>query len=177
MSARRPPVRPRRDRTPAYLAATLLAVIVVGALFLFALRVQDAGQRADAAEPAAVDPFADLPPEEPRRRRKDDGAVFAGDPSEILAAETWTTAVARAEEAEALIRSAYAALERGDRAAARHEGARALELLNRALGDSAPWVAEIEERHGEDHRAVKRARSLREAWTRDVMALKKSAGI
>jgi hypothetical protein len=159
------------------LAAGLLGLMLVGVLGVWALRKDGARQRAAAAETTPADPFAGLPPEEPRRRRTEASEVFAGDPSEILAAEAWTTAVARAEEAAALIRAAYAALERGDRAAARYDGGRALELLNQALGESAPWVEEIEARYGADHRAVKRARSQRETWTRDVMALKKSAGL
>lgn len=166
---RRPHRRPSRDRSPAPLAVTLLALAVIGigwAGWVNRSRPQPAA--APGESPPEIDPFADLDDERGPRRgispggRRRSGPVTADDG--LLADPTWTSAVALAERAFDLVAEAEAAELAGDRSTFADRAVAARDLLSQAIEATASWETDIQAARGETAPVVRKIVRERNRW-------------
>lgn len=158
----------------------VVGVIAAGLYVSSRVKQQEAAAEAPATPPEA-DPFADLPEEVPRALKGVQRAKEGEDPFGNLAGvtedEVWQAALAMAKEAEDLITEATRASDAGDRALAKEKGAAAQELLRKAVETTRDWEEALAKERGWDDSQVKAVSRKRTGWNREIMALKKTAGI
>ena len=181
---RRPPAAPAKGGSPQLMALGLLAVIVAGVLGIVLIR-GSRNQTDETPPKPAANPFADLPPDLPPGKSapsasgagSDAGSSPFGDVSSPLADPLWLGAKRKAEDALGLIKEAVAARNAGDAALALRKGKEAQSLLDEALEATSQWEQDLETRLGPDNSIFKRVQKATSGWRRELMALKKTAGL
>ncbi len=164
-------------------AVSLVFVLVLigGLIYVSSLAKKNEEGAQAATQEEAPDPFADLEEELPAALRGIKAPQPDSDPFQELArlsdAEVWQTAIGLAKQGRALIQEAMEARDAGDTDVAREKGKEAQELLRKAVETTNDWEDEIGRAKGFDDPQVKAISKERTGWTRDIMALKKSAGL
>ena len=165
--------------------ALVLVLCLAGAAVAIALnaRAGRATSRTTTTESPRRDIFADLPPDVPKARRGSSDGSGKSRGSSLSKVElptdeeAWNQAQDYAKRAKLALQEAIAAQDAGARDLAKKKGSEAQELYSRALQSANPWLEALAEQFGRDDPLVQRVDRITSGWAREVMALKKSAGM
>jgi len=168
----------RRSRESAHAAlvpALIGLVLIVGAVEVAILTKQS--EPTVAQEPAARNPFADMPQEAPPPPREAPPASKSPPvPDNVANDPEWLAAKLLAADARELYEAALAAKASGDLATASAKGRTAREKYDRALESTAVWEEELLSKYDPRDSALSAIHDMRSDWLEKLVVLEKSFG-
>ena len=164
--------------------ALILILLLGGTAVVIALNARAKANQAEAnlakarAQGERKDIFGDLPPDVPKERKHQSTTLLNQAEVALPTDEAaWNAANDYADRAKIALKEALAAQEVGARDQAKKKGAEAQELYTRALEKATPWLESLAAEYGRDNPLVVRVDKVTSTWAREIVFLKKSAGM